>query len=318
MILAIVRLCRPADWVKNIFVLPALIFALPTLQAEHQVDVAPLAGATAVAFIAFCLLSSAFYCINDALDVREDRLHPVKRTRPVASGEVPVTVALAVGAGLAVVALGLSLAVNALLFQTLVLYALLQTLYNWRLKRVMFVDVVAVAIGFGLRAAAGAVAIEVQISIWLLLCVFFLCLYLGFIKRLFDLTSAELDGRSEWKAPAGYRDRFELNWLLGFSATLAVTTYLMYALSLHTRMLFGNKAIGLAVLVPLVVITVHRFYHRAMNGLSDSPLDAIRSDRVVLVSIVLFITGTLVTLYVPAVEAVFTQVFYVAGSDGSP
>ena len=86
------------------------------------------------------------------------------------------------------------------------------------LKRVMLVDVVTVALGFALRAAAGAVAIDVRISPWLVLCVFFLCLYLGFIKRLCDLTSAEARGKGQWRSDAGYDDRAELNWLLGVSA----------------------------------------------------------------------------------------------------
>lgn len=316
MIGAILRLMRPGDWVKNVFVLPALVFALPNqlspIDAGDQMAVPALLLATAVAFVAFCLLSSGFYCINDVVDVAEDRLHPVKRSRPVASGAVPVPVAMAVGVGSCGAALLLGFLVNAALGFTLVAYAVLQILYNLKLKRVIFVDVVAVAIGFGLRAAAGAVAIEVQISVWLLLCVFFLCLYLGFIKRLCDLTSAERAGGDGWHAPAGYDDRIELNWLLGISAVLAVVAYLMYAMSPHARQLFGIKAVGLALLIPLVVITIHRFYRRAMRGLSDSPLAALRGDRAVLASIVLFVGGTVATLYVPAIEQMLSKVFYVA------
>ena len=173
----------------------------------------------------------------------------------------------------------------------------------------MLVDVVAVAAGFALRATAGAVAIDVRISVWLLLCVFFLCLYLGFVKRLCDLASATAAGCRDWKSPAGYDDRNELNWLLGVSAVLAIVTYLMYSLSEHAWALFGPRSIGFALLSPLVMITIHR---RASRGTSDSPLAALLEDRVVIVSVALFAAGVLMSLYVPFMRDIFEHIF-VAG-----
>ncbi len=196
------KLMRPGDWVKNTFILPALVFSLPGLLSAGAA-IAPLALSTALAVIAFCLLASGFYAINDAADAEKDRLHPVKSRRPVASGAVPPATAMIFGLVLIACGLGIASIVNWLLVITLGLYAGLQVAYNLRIKRVMLVDVVALALGFALRATAGAVAIEVQISVWLLLCVFFLCLYLGFIKRLCDLSSAEAAGDTGWKSPAG-------------------------------------------------------------------------------------------------------------------
>lgn len=315
---------RPGDWVKNVFVLPAPVFALPTLMkgaggsAFEHLDLTSLAVATSIAFMAFSLLASGFYCINDALDVHEDRLHPVKCRRPVASGAVSVRTAVILGIILIAIGIAGGFAVNRLLGLILVTYALLQTLYNAGLKRVMFVDVVAVAIGFALRAAAGAVAINVQISVWLILCVFFLCLYLGFIKRLCDIASAEAAGKTDWRSPAGYDDRMELNWLLGVSGVLAVMTYLMYALSDHARSIFGAKTIGFAIMSPFVLIAVHRFYRRASHGLSDSPLAALRQDRAVLASVLLFAVGTLLTLYVPSVEQALSRIFLITPTVHAP
>ncbi len=315
MLMAIIRLMRPGDWVKNVFVLPALVFALPTVafsaeaRAAGVPDLLPMIGATFLAFLAFCLMASGFYAINDVVDAPKDRLHPVKRHRPVASGEIPPGVAATFGGILVIAAPIVGLMVNSSLAWVLLLYALLQASYNLGLKRVMLVDVVAVALGFALRATAGAVAIEVQISIWLALCVFFLCVYLGFIKRLCDLASAEAQGKSEWKSPAGYDDRGELNWLLGVGAVLAIVTYLMYTLSEHAWSLFGSRALGLALLSPLVMIAIHRFYRRAWYGFSDSPLDALRHDRVVLVTVVLFSAGVLATLYVPIVGQTLDKLF---------
>ena len=172
-----------------------------------------------------------------------------------------VRTARTLGAVLIAASIGLGFALAVPLGVVLAAYAVLQASYNARLKRVILVDVIALATGFCLRAIAGGAAIEVPISIWLLLCVFFLPLFLGFVKRLCDLASArreatergeDADGPGAWRSPAGYDDRLELNWLLAVSAVLTVTTYLMYALSAHARSLFGEKAVGFGLLVPFV------------------------------------------------------------------
>ena len=186
---------------------------------------------------------------------------------------------------------------------------MLQILYNALLKRVLLVDVVTIAIGFSLRAAAGAVAIDVQMSIWLLLCVFFLCLYLGFIKRLCDISSATKAQDSSWRPAAPYDNPSELNWLLGVSAVLAVVAYLMYTLSDWAWERFGAGSFGLALLTPLVLIAIHRFYRRASKGTSDSPLAALRQDRAVLVSVVLFVLGVLGSLYLEIVPIILDTLF---------
>lgn len=312
----LLKLLRPGDWTKNVFVLPAFIFALPKLLAEDSTSerLIILGIDTMVAFVCFCLIASGFYCLNDVLDREKDRLHPVKRRRPVASGAVTPNAAVATGLALIATSLGLGFAMRPEFAAVLVAYAVLQVFYNAGLKRVLFVDVVGLALGFALRAVGGAVAVEVPISAWLLLCVFFLCLYLGFIKRLCDLSTAAAEGKSDWRSPAGYDDRIELNWLLGLSSVLAIVTYLMYALSEHAWVQFGSRATGFALLSPLVMIAVHRFYRRASRGLSDSPLSALREDRAVLASVTLFAVGTLVILFVPQVQTALDMIF-VAGMD---
>src|SRR5579864_9186645 len=260
-----VRLLRPSDWTKNVLVLAPLVFSrrLPAWSADWR---------ALVAFLCFVLLSSGFYCINDALDVNEDRAHPVKRLRPVAVGQITPRAAMMLGLWLILAGIAAGFSVRLLLGTMCLLYVVLQIAYNGRLKRVMMVDVTAVALGFVLRTAAGAAAIKVQLSIWLALCVFFLTLYLGFIKRLCDLSTAERAaaqagqaGLGGWHSIAGYDSRSELNWLLGLTAVLAVMTYLMYALSEHTEQIFHSSSIGIgfAILTPLVVIAIHRFYRRA-------------------------------------------------------
>ncbi len=301
----LIRVMRPGDWAKNVFVLPAVVFS------NKLSEPAAIAQAAA-AFAAFCLLSSGFYAINDVIDAESDRAHPIKQQRPVASGAVSSSVAVTLGVACAIAGLGLGWMVNLPLVAVLLSYAVLQVLYNALLKRVVFVDVVAIAIGFSLRAAAGAVAIEVEMSIWLLLCVFFLCLYLGFVKRLCDISSAAQAQGIVWRSAAPYDDRNELNWLLGISAVLAVVAYLMYTLSSHAWKLFGARALGLALLSPLVLIAIHRFYRRARQGTSDSPLSALRQDRAVLAAVVLFVLGVFASLYLDFVQTILEKLF-VAG-----
>lgn len=311
MVRDLIRLMRTGDWAKNVFVLPAVVFSERLSEPEAM-------GHAALAFAAFCLLSSGFYALNDVVDRESDRRHPIKRHRPVASGAVSPKIAAILGLSCAAMGLALGWVVNLPLVAVLLTYAVLQILYNALLKRVLLVDVVTIAIGFSLRAAAGAVAIDVQMSIWLLLCVFFLCLYLGFIKRLCDISSAEQDHGLHWRPAAPYDDRNELNWLLGISAVLAMVTYLMYALSDHAWDLFGPRSRGFALLSPLVLIAMHRFYRWAGTGKSESPLAVLRQDRAVLASVALFIGGTILTLYVPAAQDFFESLFYVTDLEPGP
>ena len=300
---------RPGDWTKNSFVLLAFIFWAANAVRTEGADEVVSRGLDALrAFAAFSLAASGFYAINDAIDAEKDRQHPVKSRRPVASGAVSRGFAVGLGVVLEVCALALAATLSKELVAAVALYGVLQLFYNLKLKRVPVVDVTTIATGFALRAAAGAVAIDVRISVWLVLCVFFLCLYLGFIKRMCDLVSAER-AQSAWKPSADYRGRDELQWLLGISAVMTVLMYLSYALSDHAQTLFGPRATGLALLTPLVLIAIHRFWRRANEGSSDSPLDALRSDGVVLSAILLFVALLGVVLFVPQAATALDGVF---------
>jgi 4-hydroxybenzoate polyprenyltransferase len=304
------RLLRPGDWTKNVFVLIAPVFWVASHADEAASgDLRPIVVATALAFAAFCLCASGFYAINDALDAPRDRTHPVKRKRPVAAGEISPSAARAFGILLVAGGVALAFAAGRGAGFTLVAYTVLQVLYNAAFKRWPVIDVSAVAIGFALRAAGGALAIDTPISPWLVAVVFSLTLYLGFIKRLCDLSSARLAGNADWRSPAGYDDPLELSWLLGLSGTLTVVGYLTYSLSRHAVEIFGVRAAGLALLTPRVIVATFRFYRRARLGQSDSPLAALREDPAVLASIVLFTVGTLAVLYAPGVGEALGELF---------
>ncbi|MFG0251331.1 MAG: UbiA prenyltransferase family protein [Phycisphaerales bacterium JB038] len=315
MIKDFVKLARPGDWTKNLFIIPALIYSgqwrvfIPESKV-WELEWAAI-GRTLGAFLAFSLLASAIYAVNDTLDAEKDRLHPVKRTRPVASGAISPAAASTFALLLAVSAFALSIAIDPSppwLTMTLVMYIALQVAYNAGLKRIMLLDVMALSTGFVIRALAGGAAVPVRVSLWLVLCVFFLCLYLGFIKRMCDYKSAERDD-SDWTSPAGYDKEDDISWLLCFSGVMAILTYILYALSPQTGRLFGHRSVAFVLMVPIPVLVMHRMYMGAKRGKSDSPLGAIKGDPLVILGCFLFAALTVVVLSVPGLDLLLQKFF---------
>lgn len=315
MLSALMRLARPADWSKNVLVFPALLASGQATQPESV-------RASIIAFAAFSCVASGVYSINDAIDCESDRRHPIKRNRPIPSGQVSPTQAIVAGAVWIVFGIALCGVLQAdhrtAMLAILGGYLVLQIAYNAVFKHMAVVDVVALSIGFVLRAIAGAAAIGVVASLWLLTCVLFLCLYLAEIKRLCDLVAAERSGAESgradesgesWKAAAGYDSPEELNWTLGVSAALSVLTFEMYAMSPHALEAAGPGVRGFVLLTPLVVIAMFRFYRAARRGESDSPLHIAVGDPVVVVCTSLFILGAVACLYVDQVARILEIYF---------
>src|SRR5688572_18144486 len=173
---ALAQSLRPAQWVKNGFVLVPLVFA-------HRLDRLDLSLRAAIAFLAFCAASSAVYLLNDLRDRESDRRHPLKSLRPIAAGRLGALPAVAAAVALLALAAIASLRLDGRFGLVLAAYVALNVLYSLGLKRVVILDVMAIAAGFVLRVLAGAVAIDVEVSRWLLLCTTFVALFLGFAKR---------------------------------------------------------------------------------------------------------------------------------------
>ncbi|HWL93956.1 MAG TPA: UbiA family prenyltransferase, partial [Phycisphaerae bacterium] len=189
-VVAAVRLMRPPQWVKNVFVLAALVFGV-RLNEPGAIDAAMKAFA---AFGIFCLLSSSVYALNDLMDYREDALHPTKKFRPVASGALSPTYAGIQSLVLGLAGIGLSLLLPRGFALTAMGYLLLNLFYSLFAKHKVLVDVILISIGFVIRALAGAQAIQVPVSAWLVVCTFTLCLFLGFGKRRCELAVLEAGG----------------------------------------------------------------------------------------------------------------------------
>lgn len=170
------RLLRPKQWIKGFVVFAAILFTDPLNNPEGW-------RVSLLAFLIFGLVGSATYIVNDTLDAPQDRLHPKKKFRPIASGEVKVPIALALAVVLTLVAFGLLTMLPPLATVIIVLYIAIQAAYNLVLKSQPIADVFCLSSGFVLRAAIGAAAMNVEVSSWLLYCTFSLALMLGFGKR---------------------------------------------------------------------------------------------------------------------------------------
>ena len=284
MLLHGLKALRPHQWVKNLLVLAPLLFFTPT----GGQDTAPrlfAAGAWVqglLAFGAFCLAASGVYVLNDIVDREQDRLHPKKRLRPIASGALPMPAAIALLAlawgGAAAFAFAADAGVERFAFPGLTPasgvfawwpfgYLVLNLLYSFWWKRVVVLDCMCIAIGFGIRVKAGAAAIAVEASHWILLCTFFFALFLAFCKRFEELgRQSEATGQTR----ATMRDYSEslLGMLIGPLAALSILTYALYTVSPET--IARHRTDALMYTVPFVTYGVFRYlflvYRRSEGG----------------------------------------------------
>ena len=261
---------RPSQWVKNLFVLAPLVFA-QHLDRPREIL---LALAT---FALFCLLASGIYLINDAIDAPRDRLHPVKKGRPIAAGRIGRAPAFAVGLTGVIVAVAVALAVGPATSLVLGIYAVQNLLYSTLLKSVVLIDVIVIAIGFVLRAVSGAVAIDVPFSVWLLLCTFFVALLMGTAKRVAELEhmgSATSDTRPTL---VGAQPQ-ALNSVLAAAAAATLVSYALYTVAPETIAKIGGKALILTM--PFVVYGVIRYLQRVYgDSAAENPTAIVLGDR---------------------------------------
>ena len=245
---------RPRQWTKNLLLFAGIVFAAKLGDPSRW-------AAAVAAFAAYCAASSAAYLVNDVHDVASDRLHPVKRFRPVARGELGRRAALALAGVLLVVALVLASSLGPASLACLVAFVGLQAAYSLALKAFELVDVIAIAGLFVLRAAAGAIAVDVRISEWLLLCTFLLALFVALGKRRAELG---LEGVNARASLSGYSVPL-VDQLLSIVAAATIAAYTGYTLAAHdTRWLVAT--------IPLVVYGLFRYLlllHR--RGLGEEP-----------------------------------------------
>ena len=252
---------RPHQWVKNVFVLAPIVFA------KEIFDVSLLARATG-AFAIFCLLAGAVYAMNDLADIESDRQHPVKRHRPIPSGQVPASWAkglvAVLGAAALVGSLGIEFVLRALgdsatfgLFvASAAAYFAINVAYSFRLKHIAYLDVGCLSLMFVLRVTAGGFATNVHVSTYLLVCTALLALFLGFGKRRHELTASRGNAKRQRAALEEYTKR-GLDIAIWATALTTIGTYLAYTLDPRTRAFFRTDWLWLSAL--FVIAGVVRF-----------------------------------------------------------
>ena len=263
------RLARPWQWVKNGFVLTGMIFG-------HALGDPGMVAAGLCATLAFCLMSSAAYAMNDCFDRERDREQPDKAARPIASGAIGMRAGMAFAALLGILALLLGTLAGPRLVAILAAYALLNLGYSLGLKRIPVMDVAIIAAGFMLRILAGTLGIGIEPSRWLLTCAVLVTLFLGFAKRRAELERLAGDAGRHRPVLDAYSEPFLDGMVLACAAGM-VLAYGMYTVSSDTLAEHGTD---LVLTLPFVLLGTLRYLfllrHRGGGG---DPSSEIVDDR---------------------------------------
>ena len=288
MLSELIKLARPTHWLKNGVLLVPLIFA-GEMRNIAKIEVALLA------MIIFCLLSSAIYTFNDLIDRDNDRMHPLKKIRPLASGRISTGTAIAV----IIVMTGIGLAgawfINSSFFITALLFLGLNFAYTVVLKDIVILDAMSVGLSFVLRAFAGAMAVGVAASTWLLINTLLLALFLSFGKRRHELVLLE-EGATAHRKILGHYSPYLLDQMIGVTTASVVVMYMFYTFSSEIMEKLGTH--NLYLTIPFVVYGIFRYLyliHKKEKG--GSPIRVLFTDLPILVTVILWMITSILILY---------------------
>jgi len=288
---ALLKTMRPKQWVKNVFVVAALVFD------EQLFDPGSLLN-TVLAVIAFCLISSAVYLVNDLVDIEKDRQHPTKRNRPLPSGRLSPRVALAVAVAIPLVVVPLAMVLSVPLGLIVGGYFALMMLYSFYLKHVVIIDVMTIAAGFVLRVAAGVVVIDVaRFSPWLYVCMTLLAIFLGVGKRRHELFTLGDDANSHRAILEDYS--IELIDQMSVVVTSAViVAYSLYTFSAQNLPKLDGQPL-MMLTIPFVLYGIFRYqYLIHVKKEGGTPEDIVLGDIPFIVDLGLYGVCVLILMYV--------------------
>lgn len=285
---SIINSMRPAQWIKNLFIFAALIFSQKFLDFS-------LVLKTGAAFLLFCFLSSSVYILNDLLDIEEDKIHPKKSKRPIASGKISKNEAISLFIALSIISLFLAFWLNEYFFIASLTYFVLQLAYSIKLKHVVIVDVFIIASGFVIRVVAGGLVIGVAISSWLLICSMLLALFLAMSKRRHEIVILE-DVASNHRPILREYSPYLLDQMIAVVTASTLIAYCLYTISVKTVERFGTT--NLVFTVPFVLYGIFRYlYLIHQKGKGDSPESLIIRDYPLLINILLWVGTVFLILY---------------------
>ena len=300
MLRGLIKTIRPHQWVKNFFVLAPMFFhkdVFVTIQGNVPALNLAVTGRALLATFVFCLLAGAVYTINDLADVEADRVHPVKRRRPIASGEVPERVAAGMAVALVVVSLGAAFLLDWRFALVALVYFVENLAYTFKLKKVAFLDVGLISLGFVLRVLAGGFATHTRVSGYMIACTALLALFLGFGKRRHELSgvnAAKQRAALEAYTPAS------LNIALAVTGSATAAVYVAYTLNPATREFFNSDYLWLTA--PFTVFGIFRFLMlvsgKAGRGhKSESPTQEMLRDVPFVLNLVIWVIVVVAIVY---------------------
>jgi 4-hydroxybenzoate polyprenyltransferase len=286
MLINLLKTMRPKQWPKNVFIFTALVFV------EELFTPIPLFR-TMAAFILFCLMSSAVYLINDVVDIEKDRQHPTKRLRPLPSGQLRPSIAIAAGVVIPLITLPLSFLLDRYFGFVALAYLLTMTVYSFVFKNIVILDVLTVAAGFVLRAVAGAVVISVPISPWLYVCTTLVALFIGISRRRHELVLLA-ENANEHRASL---NEYSLPLLDQMTAVVTSATIIAYSLyTFSAPNLPSNHAMMLTI--PFVLYGLFRYlYLIHVEGKGGTPEEIFLSDLPMMIALGLWALAVIGVLY---------------------
>jgi decaprenyl-phosphate phosphoribosyltransferase len=263
------KLIRVEQYIKNAFVFAPLFFDSQFLNIDNLINVI-------LAFLCFCTISSSVYIFNDYFDSNEDKNHPQKRFRPLASGSVSIKNGLMLMVVLMISSLTISYFIYVELFLVILSYLVLNFFYSKWLKHIAILDVNIIAVGFILRIVAGSVVSDVVPSIWILLITYLLALFLGISKRRTDVVLAE-NGNDVRKNIEGYNLIF-IDVILGILASIIIVSYIFYCISPEVQLHYQSKLLYVSII--FVVNGIFRYLKLVFVDQSTySPTKIVLKDR---------------------------------------
>ena len=308
--LNILRLLRPRQWIKNFAVFAAIIFSGQLFNPVALESVI-------IGFFIFCGLSSASYIVNDIFDIKKDRLHPFKKFRPLAHGDVSVSTALVIAISLTTVSLWFAFYLPPAFFIVTVAYVAVQLLYSMFLKSIAVIDILAIASGYIIRVYAGAFVSGFHISVWLLLTTISLALFLAIGKRRSELTLVSQNKEANIAAIRKTLSHYSERLLDVYASIFATSIFISYALFTFLENPQGFKP-GIDILLPdflpaffqrkWLMITIIPVVYGLMRYLQDiyekhegeSPEKVLLSDKALLSTVIIWLIMVLVIIYVIA------------------
>ncbi len=300
LIVSIVKAARPVHWVKNMAVFAAVLLTGELFDKGMFIN-------SFIAFVAFCFASSATYVFNDIFDLKNDRMHPTKRFRVIASGSLPLSLAILEAAGLALGALFIAMYLDSIFFLLVVIYLGLQLFYSLGLKNIAVLDILIIATGFIIRIYAGAFAIDAHLSVWFLLCVISVALFLASGKRRAELNL--VGDSSNTRKSLGYYNRELLNsfvTMFGNASWMAWALYTFFespkaalpfwlVLAELSKTTTVNKL--LMVTIPITIFGIMRYQALIFANKSETPEKLLLTDKSLIVAVLLWIAVVYWVLY---------------------